>query len=185
MIVYAVSATAQSIPHGNPTASKRQMSATTTTDSQTALPIVHDLDDEAIRKLIGRGGERPRPLMLYLWYTACEDCRTKLLDIQRIYDEYRERGLDVVIVSISPIDSKETLSQYLLNNKIRVPAYLLRELGDDLAEDIFKTDWEVTVPAVFFYDRAGKVICAETDIKNVSYDVLKSDAIKALGIKEH
>lgn len=168
----------------SPSIASEQTRETEALRPQPAGVIVHDLNDNAIKQLIGRNGGRERPLLLYLWYTACEQCRTRLPDVQRIYDEDQVRGLDVVIVSINPIDTKEGLSKYLTENKVTVPAYLLGELDDDLAEDIFKKDWEVTVPAVFFYDKSGKVLFAETEIKNVSFDVLKSDAIKMLRTKE-
>ncbi len=149
-------------------------------DSQAADFIVRDLDEAAIKSLIGRGGGRTRPLMLYLWYTACEPCRARLSDVERIYDEYQTRGLDVAIISISPIDHKETLSKYLMENKVRVPAYLLQRLDDELAEDIFKPDWEVIVPSAFFYDVKGHLVSSETELAGISYASLKTDANKLL-----
>lgn len=149
---------------------------------QVGRVIVHDLDDAGIKKLIGRLGRRERPLLVYMWYTACEQCRSRLRDVQRIYDEDQTRGLDVVVVSINPIDTKESLSKYLSEHKVTVPAYLLGELDDELAEDIFKREWEVTVPSMFFYDPKGHLIFSETEPSAISYSSLKIHADKLLAL---
>lgn len=154
-------------------------------DPQAAGGEVRVLDDNAIKQLIGRSGGRKRPLLLYLWYIACEQCRSRLPDVQRIYNEDQTRGLDVVIVSVNPIDTKENLSKYLLEHKVTVPAYLLDELDDELAEGIFKKDWEVTVPSMFFYDPKGHLIFSETEPRDISYSSLKIYADKLLALTHH
>ncbi len=59
---------------------------------------ISELDDEKMRVLTGRQGGRAHPLLLYLWYTDCQPCRTYFSDVERISREYQGRGLDVVTV---------------------------------------------------------------------------------------
>jgi hypothetical protein len=141
---------------------------------------VTELDENAIRKLVGIPGGRARPLLLYLWYTACQPCCAKLADVDKIYAEYHDRGLDVALVSISPMDNKDSLSAYLEDHSVRAPAYLLNELDDELAEQIFLKEWEVIVPSAFFYSRSGGVVAAETDAKAIEYSTLKRRAERLL-----
>lgn len=143
---------------------------------------IHKLDEEGIKQLIGRRGGRSRPLLLFLWYTACQLCRERLEDVIRINNEYRERGLDLALVSISPIVNQASLSRFLTENKIGAPAYLLEALEDELAEEIFLRDWEVTVPSVFFYDHRGHLMASETEVKRINYQILKDDAVKLLSL---
>lgn len=143
--------------------------------------MVQALDDEGVRKLIGRrGGGRPHPLLLFLWHTACQPCRERIADVARIGDEYRARGLEVALVSVGAADDREKVSLFLTEHRINAPAYLLDDLTDELAEEIFLRDWEVTVPAAFFYDRRGQLVTSETIIGRIGYETLKSDALKLL-----
>jgi hypothetical protein len=141
---------------------------------------VTELDENAIKALVGIPGGRARPLLLYLWYTACQPCCAKLADVDRVYAEYHERGLDVALASISPMDKKDSLSAYLEEHRVRAPAYLLNALDDELAEQIFLKDWEVIVPSAFFYSRSGRVVAAETDARAMEYSTLKRGAERLL-----
>ncbi|HKV38687.1 MAG TPA: redoxin domain-containing protein [Blastocatellia bacterium] len=133
-----------------------------------------------MRALLGRRGGRLRPLMLFLFYTACQPCVERLQDVQRIYDELGSKGLDVVIVSIRPMDDDAKLADCLRASRIHLPVFILSELTDDMAEEFFLPDWEAVVPSVFVYDRAGHLVTSTTETKNINYDRLHSQALKVL-----
>jgi cytochrome oxidase Cu insertion factor (SCO1/SenC/PrrC family) len=143
---------------------------------------VTELDENAIRKLVGIPGGRARPLLLYLWYTACQPCCAKLADVDKVYAEYHDRGLDVALVSIGPMDNKDSLSAYLEEHRVRAPAYLLTELDDELAEQILLKDWEVIVPSAFFYSRSGRVVAADTEAAAIEYSSLKRRVERLLSL---
>lgn len=87
-------------------------------------PSITELNDEKIKQLIGRAGGRTKPLMLFLWYTDCQPCRERLPMVERIYREYAGRGLEVALVSVGPMDNRAKLSRYLLDQRLKSPAYL-------------------------------------------------------------
>src|SRR5262249_23920891 len=70
---------------------------------------IRPLDAAGMRMLLGRRGGRRRPLTLYLFYTACRPCTDRLGDIERLNNEYRDKGLDVALVSIAPMDDRRNL----------------------------------------------------------------------------
>src|SRR5215831_11028914 len=113
--------------------------------AQARRPQVTELDENKIKSLVGIRGGRARPLLLYLWYTACQTCCAKLTDVDTIYAEYHDRGLDVALVSIRPMDNKDSLSAYLEGHNTHAPVYLLDDLDEDLSEQIFLKDWEAVV----------------------------------------
>lgn len=43
---------------------------------------------------------RGRPLVLYFWATWCPGCRRDVTNIQKIYTQYREKGIGFVTVSL-------------------------------------------------------------------------------------
>jgi len=150
----------------------------TDNSSPTTLTIT-ELDAEAMRALIGRKNDhrgRAKPLLIYLWYTDCGPCQAHFKDVARLWYEYQGRGLDIVAVAISPMDDKEKLTRYFGATPPQVPIYLLKELDDELAEDIFQKDWEVTVPSVFGYDVNGRMVVMLTQIDGDYYAGLKKAA---------
>ena len=97
-------------------------------------PVVRHLDSEGMRALLGRLRPRPRPLVLYLFYTACRPCTDRLGDIERLFDAYQHKGLDVVLVSIAPMDDPSKLTDVLDRMSAQIPTFLLDELDDDFAD---------------------------------------------------
>lgn len=162
-----------------PLSDKRHMTEHT---SQTILTIT-ELDDAGMRALIGRQDDhrgRAKPLLLYLWYTDCGPCQAHFKDVARLSREYQGRGLDIVTVAISPMDDKGKLSRYFAATPPQVPIYLLKKLDDELAEEIFQKDWEVTVPSVFGYDGKGRMVVMLTQIDGEYYAGLKKAAEQLL-----
>jgi len=47
-------------------------------------------------------------VLLYFWATCCEPCRVEMPHLERIHHAYRERGLQIVAISM---DGPETLSR--------------------------------------------------------------------------
>jgi hypothetical protein len=147
--------------------------------NQTARSIPK-LTDDAMRTLVGLNGKRTGPVMVYLWYTACQPCDERLADIDKIYLEFKNKGLDVALVAIEPMDDTKELSKYLSEHKIVTPTYLLNSFEEDLSNDVFLKDWEAIVPSVFFYDRNGRIIFSETNETHIDYKQLKSRVSEAL-----
>lgn len=133
-----------------------------------------------MRELVGLTGKRTRSLMVYLWYTACQPCDQRLADIDKLYLEFRNKGLDMALVAIEPMDEPEALSKYLKDHQIVTPTYLLNTFEDDLSNDVFLKDWEAIVPSVFFYDRKGHLVFSETKEARIDYAQLKPRVTAAL-----
>jgi len=151
-----------------------------TSSSSKNKSSIPKLDDDAMRELVGLTGKRTRPLMVYLWYTACQPCDQRLADIDRIFLEFKNKGLDVALVAIEPMDEPEELSKYLKDHRIVTPTYLLNSFEDDLSNDVFLKDWEAIVPSVFFYDRTGHIVFSETKEARIDYSQLKPRVLQAV-----
>jgi len=135
--------------------------------------VVRQLDSVGMRDLLGRRPGRRRPLVLYLFYTACRPCTDRLGDIERLFDEYQPRGLDVVLVSIAPMDDPSKLTDVLGRMNAQIPTFLLDKLDDDFAEEFFLRDWEPVVPSVFLYNPRGKLQYSRTNAESISFRSLQ------------
>src|SRR5262245_37847691 len=139
------------------------------------------LDTVGMKALLGRRIRRRSPLVLYLFYTACQPCTDRLPDVERLFVEYRARGLDVALVSIAPMDDERKLSTALSHIDSGIPAFLLDRLDDDFAEEFLLRDWEPVVPSVFFYSPRGKLQYFELQAQSITYLSLSTTAEKLLG----
>jgi hypothetical protein len=120
-----------------------------------------------------------------LFYTACRPCTDRLGDIERLFDEYQPRGLDVVLVSIAPMDDPSKLNDVLGRMTEQIPTFLLDKLDDDFAEEFFLRDWEPVVPSVFFYNPRGKLQYSRTDAESISFRSLQRLADDLLRLHKH
>jgi cytochrome c biogenesis protein CcmG/thiol:disulfide interchange protein DsbE len=50
--------------------------------------------------------------LLNVWATYCIPCRTEMPSIQRLYDEYKDRGLQVVAVSVDAPGMEAAIRQF-------------------------------------------------------------------------
>jgi len=138
------------------------------------------LDAEGMRTLLGRRGRRRRPLVLYLFYTACRPCTDRLAEIAGLFTEYGARGLDVALVSIAPMDDQPKMLELLGRIDSNIPAFLLNSLDDDFAEEFFLRAWEPVVPAVFFYNAHGDLEYSEVEADAITFPRLRRLAEKLL-----
>ena len=145
-------------------------------------PAIRSLDAPGMRRLLGRPGGRKQPLVLYLFYTDCRPCTDRLGEIARLYDQYRDRGLDVALVSIAPMDNSHKLLEVLGHLNAHIPIFLLDKLDDDFCEEFFLRDWEPVVPSVFFYSRGGKLEYSEARAESINFPSLRHHTEKLLRI---
>src|SRR5215207_57363 len=68
--------------------------------SKPAPPKVTEIDEAALKSLLGAGAGRARPLLVNFWETWCVPCREEFPDLVKIRGQYDESRLDFVLVSL-------------------------------------------------------------------------------------
>jgi cytochrome c biogenesis protein CcmG, thiol:disulfide interchange protein DsbE len=124
----------------------------------TAAPdfVARDLDGAPVRLADLRG----QVVLLNIWATWCPPCREEMPSMQRLHEEFSERGLQVVAVSIdAPIGRVDPAGRPGGN----VEAFA-REMGLtfplwlDPAGDISRVYRATGVPESFVIDRHGAIV---------------------------
>jgi peroxiredoxin len=136
--VYALSryAVALDVPPVTPGAHAPRFVASTLD----AAPRTRTLDDY-----------RGRPVLLNVWATWCDGCREELPSLQVLYDAYRDRGLQVVAVSIDDPGSAALIREFAAEHKLTFDM-----LHDDKAA--IMAQYEVRgVPESFLISAAGEI----------------------------
>ena len=144
------------------------------------LPAVTELDGAGLTKLLRRGGDsETKPLLVNFWATWCEPCRKEFPDLVKIDAEFRQRGLEFVVVSVDDVSEiKSGVPQFLRRMRAEMPAYLLNATDTDAAVTSVDPTWGGELPATFLFDREGKVVFKHTGV--IKPDELRAAIEKAL-----
>ncbi|MFL6331706.1 MAG: TlpA family protein disulfide reductase [Pyrinomonadaceae bacterium] len=125
-----------------------------------APPKVTEIDEAALKSLLGMEAGRARPLLVNFWATWCGPCREEFPDLVKLRGQYAEEKLDFILVSLDdPSDIGKAVPEFLSEQRATaLPAYLLHATDDSIAINLVDPTWSGELPATFIYDRAGNVV---------------------------
>jgi thiol-disulfide isomerase/thioredoxin len=125
-----------------------------------APPKVTEIDEAALKSLLGAGAGRARPLLVNFWATWCVPCREEFPDLVKLRGEYDAAHLDFVLVSLDdPSDIGKAVPEFLTEqHATELTSYLLKATDESVAINLVDPDWSGELPATFLYDRAGNVV---------------------------
>ena len=148
-----------------------------------AAPKVTEIDEAALKSLLGAGAGRARPLLVNFWATWCAPCREEFPDLVQIRRQYGAERLDFVLVSLDdPSDIETAVPQFL--SEVRAEgfaSYLLHATDESVAINFVDPAWGGELPATFLYDRAGQIVFEHKG--RVKPDELRAAIEQALGAK--
>lgn len=161
-----------------PKAKKKRKSHKTTT-AKIKTPVVQKLDMEGLKKVLQRDANNPRPLLVNFWATWCDPCREEFPDLIKIDKEYREKGLDFIIISLDDLEDINTkVPMFLKEMKSTMPAYLLYVEDQSEAIASVSSDWGGGLPATFLFNVNREIVYSRTGI--IKPDDLKNAINKVL-----
>ncbi|MBI5016672.1 MAG: TlpA family protein disulfide reductase [Deltaproteobacteria bacterium] len=118
--------------------------------------------------------------LLVFWSIFCEPCKAEMPLIQRLYDQYKGKGFDVLAVAMDGEPMKKSIQ-----GLVRQQGYTFRVFIDKLAADesfVVADPYGVAgTPTLYLVDRAGKITLAE--VGQTSREVLEKAIQKALEAK--
>ena len=124
-----------------------------------ARPKTTEIDENALKSLLGAGAGRERPLLVNFWATWCVPCRDEFPDLVKIRQQYAADQLDFILVSLDdPSDIAGAVPEFLSEVRATAfPSYLLNAADSNIAINLVDQTWSGELPATFLYDRAGQV----------------------------
>ena len=127
-----------------------------TESSQESTPEIHLINKAGLEKLINQRNDRI--LLINVWATWCNPCREEFPDLVSLFDEYENRDVDIVGISVDypdEIDSK--ILPFLQSQQVNFPVYLQNFEKQEDFINFLNTDWSGALPASFVYDTAGEL----------------------------
>lgn len=98
--------------------------------------------------------------LLVFWSIFCEPCKAEMPLIQRLYEQYREKGFDVLAVAMDGEPMKKSIQ-----GLVKQQGYTFRVFIDKLAADesfVAADPYGVAgTPTLYIVDKEGKIAFAE------------------------
>ena len=118
-------------------------------------PTVEPIDVKGIKHLVHiRNG---KILFLNVWATWCQPCIEEFPDIVKLYNDYRNAGVDIAAISVDypdEVDSK--ILPFLVSQHVPFKVYVANIKKDEDFINQLNPSWSGAVPATFIFDENGK-----------------------------
>ena len=118
-------------------------------------PSVEPIDVKGIEHLVHlRNG---KILFLNVWATWCQPCVEEFPDLVKLYNDYRNAGVDIAAISVDypdEVDSK--ILPFLVSQHVQFEVYVANVKKDEDLINELNPSWSGAVPATFIFDANGK-----------------------------
>jgi cytochrome c biogenesis protein CcmG, thiol:disulfide interchange protein DsbE len=102
-------------------------------------------------KLISLSDLRGQAVLVNLWATWCPPCRAEMPAIQKLYDEYKDQGFEVLAVNMTYQDRPQAVLPFVQANDLTFPI-LLDGTGNMARKYELRS-----LPSSFFVNRDGTI----------------------------
>ena len=98
---------------------------------------------------VSLAAQRGKVVLVNIWATWCHPCREEIPELIAIHSRYRDRGLELIGVSVDTDGYDEAIRTFMADYKMTFPVWR------DPDERISTQFLAVGVPATFLIDKAG------------------------------
>ena len=98
---------------------------------------------------------RDRVLVVNFWATWCPPCVEEMPDLQRVHDEYSDRGVTIVGLGI---DNPSALRRFRETHRLSLPLYAAGAAGSELGRTLGNASG--ALPFTVLIDRKGRIVQA-------------------------
>ena len=98
---------------------------------------------------VSLAAQRGKVVLFNIWATWCHPCRDEIPELQALHMKYRERGLELVGVSVDADGSDDAIRAFMKDFEMSYPVWR------DPDERVSTQFLVVGVPATFLIDREG------------------------------
>jgi thiol-disulfide isomerase/thioredoxin len=116
------------------------------------------VDDKAVRSMVDH--DKGKVVLLNFFASWCAPCHKEFPDIVKLYEKYKDQGLDVIAVSMNDATEKPDMQAFIKEMNPPFPVYLTSSTDDSAYKafyDVWNTQDGDTLPMSIIYDRSGKL----------------------------
>jgi thiol-disulfide isomerase/thioredoxin len=139
------------------------------------VPPVQPVDGPQLLEVVR--DSKAKAVLVNVWATWCVPCRQEFPDLMQLQRNYRDRGLEVVLVSADFDDQMPEVRKFLASHLVDFPTYM--KTGDDMKFiDALTPRWTGALPATFVYDGDGNLRAFHEGKE--TYDTFEKDVLAIL-----
>jgi len=102
------------------------------------------------------------------WATWCAPCRQEMPLLAKLEGRLRDKSLRLVTISADEPEQAPAALEFLKKSGVSGPAYLRQAKDDDKFISSIDPKWSGALPALFLYDRQGKLVKSFTGETEIS-----------------
>jgi thiol-disulfide isomerase/thioredoxin len=115
-------------------------------------------DEGRLRAVLQKN--RGQVIVLNFWATWCEPCREEFPDLLKLHENYRLKGLNLLLLSMDDADQVQEVKKFLREKAVNFESYI-RSRGDfETFVNSIDPNWIGGIPATFVFDRQGNRIAS-------------------------
>jgi len=119
-------------------------------------PRLSPVDESGYRSLLKSSSGQVT--LVDFWATWCAPCRQEMPLLAKLDARLRDRGFRLITVSADDPEQAPAAVEFLKKSGISGPAYLRNARDDDKFINSVDPKWSGALPALFLYDRQGKLV---------------------------
>jgi len=120
-----------------------------------ADPVLNTVEAARLKAILKK--KRGKVVMINLWATWCVPCREEFPDLIKLYGKYRDRGLELILISVDFAEQRREVEAFLKENGVTFPTYINAEESYEALIDFLAPDWIGGFPTTFVIDRKGRL----------------------------
>jgi thiol-disulfide isomerase/thioredoxin len=97
-------------------------------------------------------------VLVDFWATWCAPCRQEMPQLAKLEGRLREKRFHLVTISADEPEQEPAAIEFLRKSGFSGVAYLRRAKDDDKFIAAVDPQWSGALPALFLYDRQGKLV---------------------------
>lgn len=132
------------------------------------------VDESGYRALLKSNSGRVT--LVDFWATWCAPCRQEMPLLAKLDGRLRDKGFGLVTISADDPEQAPAAVEFLKKNGISGPVYLRSAQDDDKFINSVDPKWSGALPALFLYDRQGRLVksfVGETEMATIEAAIRK------------
>lgn len=130
---------------------------------------VEPINEKGIKKILSKN--KGNIVVINFWATWCEPCREEFPELVKLYENYRGRGIQLVLLSMDDRDQIEQVKEFLKRNNVNFVSYIRSDRNFEDLVNAIDREWVGAIPATFVFNRQGKRV--DTMVGKQNYEAFE------------
>ncbi len=136
---------------------------------------INSIDE--LRTVLDSG--KGKVMLVNYWATWCVPCVKEFPELVRLYAAYKEKGFELVFISLDDLIDKDTkLKSFLSKQGVDFATYFGNFPKPEVLMDFMDKNWQGEIPATFIIDKEGNTV--KTIFGSRSYEEFETEILKLM-----